>query len=154
MFFLKKFFLILGAAAAVVMASGCSATEKIADTNDYTVHGELNITMSISETEITSDTDSLTLVYKYTGTADDAMYGFGCDYTLERLENGSWYIIPFSENAMFDDLGYLLGSESSNQFTNVSLDPNFYNEKLTKGTYRVVKPIEEDLTLTAEFEIE
>lgn len=151
---MKRFFLILGAAAAVVMASGCSAAERIADTNDYAVPGNPDITMTISETEITSDTDSLTLVYKYIGTADDVMYGFGCDYTLERLENGSWYIIPFSENAMFDDLGYLLGSDSPNQFTGVSLSPDFYTQPLTKGTYRVVKPIEEDLTLTAEFEIE
>lgn len=147
---MKKLIILLSTIAAF---SACSTAGKIADTNDYTVPEELDITMSISETEITSETDSLTLVYKYIGTADDVMYGFGCDYTLERLENGSWYIIPFSENAMFDELWYLLGSESPNQFTDVSLDPNFYNEKLTKGTYRVVKPIE-DITLTAEFEIE
>lgn len=147
---MKKLIILL---STIAIFSACSAAEKIADTNDYTVPEELDITMSISETEITPETDSLTLVYKYIGTADDVMYGFGCDYTLERLENGSWYIIPFSENAMFNELGYLLGSESPNQFTSVSLDPNFYSEKLTKGTYRVVKPID-DITLTAEFEIE
>lgn len=135
------------------MASGCSTVEKVADTNDYAVPEDIDITMSISETEITTETDSLTLVYKYIGTDDDVMYGFGCDYTLERLENGSWYIVPFSEDAMFDELGYLLGSDSPNQFTNVSLNPDFYNDKLTSGTYRVIKPIG-DITLTAEFEIE
>lgn len=150
---MKKIFLILGAAAAVVTASACSTIEKVADTNDYTVRDDFDITMTISETEITSETDSLTLMYKYIGTDDDVMYGFGCDYTLERMENGNWYIIPFSENAMFDELGYLLGSESPNQFTSVSFNPDFYSEKLTSGTYRVIKPIG-DITLTAEFEIE
>lgn len=150
---MKKIFLILGTFAAVAMASGCSTVEKVADTNDYAVPEDIDITMSISETEITTETDSLTLVYKYIGTDDDVMYGFGCDYTLERLENGSWYIVPFSEDAMFDELGYLLGSDSPNQFTNVSLNPDFYNDKLTSGTYRVIKPIG-DITLTAEFEIE
>lgn len=135
------------------MTSGCSTVEKVADTNDYATPYDIDITMSISETEITTETDSLTLVYKYIGTDDDVMYGFGCDYTLERLENGSWYIVPFSENAMFDELGYLLGSDSPNQFTDVSLSPDFYNEKLISGTYRVIKPIG-DITLTAEFEIE
>lgn len=150
---MKKIILIFGAAAAVAMTSGCSTVEKVADTNDYATPYDIDITMSISETEITTETDSLTLVYKYIGTDDDVMYGFGCDYTLERLENGSWYIVPFSENAMFDELGYLLGSDSPNQFTDVSLSPDFYNEKLISGTYRVIKPIG-DITLTAEFEIE
>lgn len=147
---MKKLIFLL---STIAILSACSNAEKIADTNEYTIPESLDITMSIDETEITTETDSLTLVYKYIGTDDDVMYGFGCDYTLERLENGSWYIVPFSENAMFDELGYLLGSESTTQFTDVSLKSDFYDKPLTEGLYRVVKPIG-DITLTAEFEIE
>lgn len=147
---MKKLIILL---STIVIFSACSPAEKIIDTNVYAVPEDIDITMTIGETEITTETDSLTLVYKYIGTADDVMYGFGCDYTLERLESGSWYIVPFSENAMFDELGYLLGSESPNQYTSVSLSPDFYNEKLTSGTYRVIKPIGDNITLTAEFVI-
>lgn len=111
-----------------------------------------DITMKIAESEITEKTRSLTLEYEYVGSAEYADYGFGCDYTLERLENGEWSPVPFSENAAFIDLGYLIGTYSTKQSTSVSLDPSFYSQPLTVGRYRVVKPIE-NITLTAEFEI-
>ena len=113
---------------------------------------EGDITMKIAESEITVETRSLTLEYEYVGSAEYADYGFGCDYTLERLENGVWTQVPFSENATFIELGYLIGTYSTKQSTSVSLDPSFYSQPLTFGKYRVVKPIE-NITLTAEFEI-
>ncbi len=113
---------------------------------------ESDITMKIAESEITAETRNLTLEYEYVGSAEYADYGFGCDYTLERLENGVWTQVPFSENASFISLGYLIGTYSPKQSTSVSLDPSFYSQPLAVGKYRVVKPIE-NITLTAEFEI-
>lgn len=114
---------------------------------------ESDIEMTIKEETITSETETLTLSYRYVGDAIYAEYGFGCEYTLEkREEDGSWRRIPFSENAAFIALGYLIGTESPHQSTDVSLRDDFYAEPLTAGTYRVVKPIE-NITLTAEFQI-
>lgn len=114
---------------------------------------ESDIEMTIEEETVTPDTEALTLRYRYVGNAVYAEYCFGCDYTLEKKEaDGSWRAIPFSENAAFNELGYLIGTESPNQFTGVSLRGDFYAEPLTPGEYRVVKPIG-SITLTAEFQI-
>lgn len=113
---------------------------------------ENDITMKIAESEITEKTRALTLEYEYVGSAEYADYCFGCDYTLERFENGEWSPVPFSENAAFIELGYLIGTYSAKQTTSVSLEPSFYSQPLTVGRYRIVKPIE-NITLTAEFEI-
>lgn len=122
----------------------------IAETPPLTEH---DIEMTIEEETITSDTENLTLRYRYVGDAIYAQYGFGCEYTLEKKEtDGSWRVIPFSENAAFNELGYLIGTESPNQATDVSLRDDFYAEPLIPGEYRVVKPIE-NITLTAEFRI-
>ncbi len=86
---------------------------------------------------------NLTIKYTYVGDADYAEYGFGCEYTLEkRNDKGEWVKVPFSENAAFIDLGYLIGTDSPNQSTTVYLNNDFYAESLTAGTYRIVKPVE------------
>lgn len=114
---------------------------------------ERDIEMTIEEKTITFDTERLALRYRYVGDAIYAEYGFGCEYTLEKKEeDGSWRAIPFSENAAFNSLGYLIGTESPNQATDVSLRDDFYAEPLSPGEYRVVKPIG-NITLTAEFRI-
>ena len=98
-----------------------------------------------------SDTDwltvgnlkNLTINYNYVGNADYAEYGFGCEYTLQkRNDKDEWVTVPFSENAAFISLGYLIGTESPKQATTVYLNSDFYAEPLTAGTYRVVKPVE------------
>lgn len=115
---------------------------------------ERDIEMTIEEGDsVLPGTEHLTLRYRYVGDAIYAEYCFGCEYTLEKKqEDGSWRTIPFSENATFNSLGYLIGTESPNQATDVSLRDDFYAEPLTPGEYRVVKPVE-NLTLTAEFRI-
>lgn len=96
---------------------------------------------------------NLTIKYTYVGNADYAEYGFGCEYTLEkRNDKGEWVKVPFSENAAFIELGYLIGTDSPNQSTTVYLNNDFYAEPLTAGTYRVVKPVE-DFNYTLLFRI-
>ena len=87
--------------------------------------------------------NNLTIKYTYVGNADYAEYCFGCEYTLEkRNDKGKWVTVPFSENAGFIELGYIIGTESKNQSTTVYLNNDFYAEPLTAGTYRIVKPVE------------
>lgn len=114
-----------------------------------------DIEMTIKEGDIVPlGTKSLNLCYRYVGDAIYAEYCFGCEYTLEKKgEDGSWRTVPFSENAAFNELGYLIGTESPNQSTDVSLSDNFYAEPLTAGQYRVIKPIDGNVKLTAGFEL-
>ncbi len=97
---------------------------------------------------------NLTINYTYVGNADYAEYGFGCEYTLEKRDSttGEWEVVPFSENAGFIELGYLIGTDSPNQSTTVYLNNDFYATPLTAGTYRIVKPVE-NFTYTLLFRI-
>ncbi len=96
---------------------------------------------------------NLTIKYTYVGNADYAEYCFGCEYTLEKRDDkGEWVTVPFSENAAFIELGYIIGTDSPNQATTVYLNNDFYAEPLTAGTYRVVKPVE-NITYTLLFRI-
>lgn len=114
-----------------------------------------DIKLTIEEgMNFTTKDESLTLKYEYVGDAEYAEYGFGCDYTLEKLdESGEWENVPFSENACFIDLGYLISTDYPTNSTTVSLKDDFYAEPLTEGTYKIVKPIENDIVLTALFRI-
>ena len=114
-----------------------------------------DIKMTIKEgSRFTLDDEGFNLNYEYIGGAEYAEYGFGCYYTLEkRNEKGEWEEVQFSEDACFIDLGYLISSEYPTNSTHVSLKDDFYAEPLSAGTYRVVKPIENDVVLTALFKI-
>lgn len=116
---------------------------------------ENDIKMTIAEGSCFHIGDkSFTLNYKYVGNAEYAEYCFGCYYTLEkRNEKGDWEQIEFSENACFIDLGYLISTDYPTNSTTVTLSDDFYAEPLTAGTYRVVKPIEDNVTLTALFKL-
>lgn len=95
----------------------------------------------------------LTLNYEYIGGADYAEYGFGCEYSLEKLKDGKWETVEFSENAAFIELGYLISAEYPNNSTTVTFNDSFYAEPLTAGTYKIIKPIQGDVTLTALFRL-
>ena len=114
-----------------------------------------DIELYLADTDwlIVDNLHDLTIKYTYVGNAEYAEYGFGCEYTLEKRNNkGEWVKVPFSENAAFIELGYLIGTESPNQSTTVYLNNDFYAEPLTAGTYRIVKPVE-DITYTLLFRI-
>lgn len=128
----------------------------------FFVVGQRNTPLKREDIELyLADTDwltvdnlhNLTIKYTYVGNAEYAEYGFGCEYTLEkRNDKDEWVKVPFSENAAFIELGYLIGTESLNQSTTVYLNNDFYAEPLTAGTYRIVKPVE-DITYTLLFRI-
>ncbi len=98
--------------------------------------------------------NGFTLDYEYVGGAEYASYGFGCYYTLEkRNDKGEWEEVKFSDSAAFIELGYCISTEYPTNSTSVTLNDDFYAEPLMAGTYRVVKPIENNVTLTALFKI-
>lgn len=103
---------------------------------------------------VMGEADSFNIQYTYVGGVEHAEYGFGCEYTLEkRNENGQWEKVPFSENAAFISLGYLVSYDYPTNSTSVSLKDDFYAEPLTEGTYRVVKPMCDGVTLTGLFRL-
>ncbi len=106
---------------------------------------ENDIMLEIAEgTELTSDTDRLTLNVSYVGGEENAEYCFGCAYTLKVWsdEAGDWRIVPFGENSAFNALGYIVGSKSPKNAITVSLEDSFYAEPLKAGTYLVELPID------------
>ncbi len=114
-----------------------------------------DISVYLSGTDfLTADNrQNLTINYTYVGNADYAEYGFGCEYILQKRDDkGEWVNVPFSENACFIALGYIIGTNSPKQSTTVYTNDDFYAEPLTPGTYRIVKPVE-NLTYTLLFRI-
>lgn len=91
--------------------------------------------------KITTDTKSVELHYQYVGDADYAEYCFGCEFALEKQLDGDWKKVEFADNAGFNDLGYLIGTESPLQSTEVYLGADFYKQPLTAGQYRIVKNV-------------
>lgn len=138
----------------------CTELKNVKEYGEFWVSGENpplaegDIEMKIRyDGEITTATKSIVLEYEYVGNAEYAEYGFGEYYTLEKKIDGKWQEVKFGEQSAFNDLAYLIGSMWRRQSTTVSLLDNFYAEPLTAGTYRVVKPIENGITLYAEFEM-
>ncbi len=103
---------------------------------------------------IIGEQDSFEIQYTYVGEHEYAEYCFGCEYTLEILnDKGKWENVPFSENAAFIELGYIIGTESTQNSTTVYLKDEFYASPLKDGTYRVVKPMCDGITLTGLFRL-
>ncbi len=126
----------------------------------YFSPSEYNAPLKESDISVTIDggnivalgTEKLILNYEYVGNADFAEYGFGCEYYLEKEVNGKWEKFPFSGEASFIELAYLIGTESKYNSTSVSLSDNFYANPLTVGKYRIIKNIH-DITYKIEFEL-
>ena len=103
---------------------------------------------------IIGEQDSFEIKYTYIGKHEYAEYCFGCDYTLEiRNDKGEWEKVPFSENAAFIELGYIIGTDSVQNSTTVYLNDEFYASPLKAGTYRVIKPFDEGITFTGIFSL-
>lgn len=72
-------------------------------------------------------------------------------FQIEKYREGAWYQIPFDENIDFPLYGIIVKpNESYTQ--NISMKQLKYDP--SPGKYRVVKPINEEITLAREFEME
>lgn len=116
--------------------------------------GDIALYIDGTENLTIDNLHDLQLNYTYVGDAEYAEYGFGCEYKLEKLnENGVFEPVEFSENAAFIELGYLISTDYPTNSTTVYLNNDFYAEPLTAGTYKVIKPIDSNITLTGLFRI-
>ncbi len=113
-----------------------------------------DIEVSISEGNIIPlGTQKLTLLYKYVDDEECAEYAFGCEYSLEKKnDKNEWEAVPFSSEASFIELAYIIGTTSPSQATTVSLSDDFYASPLTVGEYRIIKKVE-NITYEIEFSL-
>lgn len=82
--------------------------------------------------------------------------GFGEYRTLEKIQEDTWYVVPYREQFSFGDIG--LGLEPGDN-TEQEMPLEYLNYELSPGTYRIVKTfrIDEDINeivLATQFEIE
>ena len=82
--------------------------------------------------------------------------GFGEYRTLEKIQEDTWYAVPYREQFSFGDIG--LGLEPGEN-TEQEMPLDYLNYDLSPGTYRIVKTFRVDeefneIILATQFEIE
>ena len=73
----------------------------------------------------------------YNGT--DKEISFGADWSMEILRDGSWYALPFVENACWISIGYGLMPGATFPF---EVHTSMLDYSLKEGTYRIIKKID------------
>lgn len=109
-----------------------------------------DVELSIKENNITQSTEFITLIFT---NISDKEYFYGEDHYLEIKDNKTWYEVPIKEGVGWNDIGYMLGANNSNELIFNIKD---YYGKLNKGNYRIIKKLYEngeEILCIAEFEI-
>lgn len=156
---LKKIFLIAAVALAVMLVAACSS-EKTKPLTTLSSYGEISNQASTEEAKVEMNTeqpsysasiDKVTLKIKNDG---PTTLTFGTPFTLEKREQGKWYVVPMRSDIAFTSIGLLVepGERREDQISMSDLDYT-----LTKGEYRVIKSFsanEKEIIVAARFEIE
>lgn len=103
-------------------------------------HDDIKLEIISGADRITTDVDHISL--KMSNVSEDP-YAFvitGENYSLEKLDNGSWRPIEFAEDMFWIDAAYEISAYSSPTIE-ISLEDEKYAEPITAGKYRVVKPV-------------
>lgn len=116
------------------------------------INGETTVSMQSGEENYAFPVDEIILIISNSGSSN---VGFGEHRTLEKLQEGTWYEVPYREQFAFTDIGLGLGA-GENLEQEMPLE--FLDYELTTGTYRIVKNFYinegvEEVALAAEFEI-
>ncbi|MGG7098939.1 immunoglobulin-like domain-containing protein [Clostridium sardiniense] len=90
------------------------------------------ISVSIKETEITTDTKDITLLFTNNS---DMEYSYGEETHLEINHNGAWYVVPISQKVMWNDIGYIMPKKDKTEKKILLKD---YYGKLESGRYRII----------------
>lgn len=151
---------------SLLLISGCSNNEsdqqKKRDLEIISEYDQLPDTYKNGETEFSIHSnkeryvlpvDSIGVVI--TNTGSNAI-GFGEYRTLEKIQEDTWYPVPYREQVSFGDIG--LGLEPGGN-TEQEMPLEYLNYELSPGTYRIVKTfrVNEDINevaLATQFEIE
>ncbi|MGN0687757.1 MAG: immunoglobulin-like domain-containing protein [Oscillospiraceae bacterium] len=115
---------------------------------------EKDVVAELSGEEFEIGTESVQLTLTYVGENGGYDYTLGSEYSLERWgDNGDWQSVPFAENVGFNAMGYLFGGRNTTASFTVSLADYMYAEPLSAGTYRVIKPLCGEVSISAVFEL-
>ncbi|ALS75803.1 hypothetical protein AUC31_11635 [Planococcus rifietoensis] len=114
------------------------------------INGETTVSMQSDEENYAFPVDEIILIISNSGSST---VGFGEHRTLEKLQEGTWYEIPYREQFAFTDIGLGAGENLEQE-----MPLEFLDYELTTGTYRIVKNYYinegvEEIALAAEFEI-
>lgn len=137
----------------IVLLTGCRTLQGV-DINDLKEseykEEDKEVEISVEEENITSKTEQLTISFN---NLSDYDYTYGKDLHLELQMEGKWYVVPTLENVAWEDIGYFLPSNETNELEFPLIDS--YGE-LKKGNYLIVKELYsngEPIVVFAEFKI-
>lgn len=120
---------------------------------------EGDLEMFVFQTEedvpITEDTELIDVQFSFaSGRYDYAEFMYGSEYSIEKLENGQWRVLPFNDNIGWDSVAYIIDANNPIPSFSIPLKDNYlFAEPFTKGKYRVKKTVSGTKDYYAEFEI-
>lgn len=84
----------------------------------------------------------------------DSEFGFDTYFEVEKKNEGAWVKLPLNLNAASQDIFYTvdLNPDTNTARTNTMIELNYLQDKLTSGSYRIIKKIENQ-TVYAEFKV-
>lgn len=152
----KSIFVLL---VSLFFVYGCQGTgtldevSKYDELPDYFSEGELSFSIASDNEVYTLQDPDITLFIINSGTGELVVDQFRA---LEKLQEGTWYEVPFSDQFAFTDDAQLLEPGGTAE-KEMSLE--YFDYELTPGTYRIVKPFrivdeDEEIVLGSQFEIE
>ena len=103
-------------------------------------HDDIKLEIISGADRITTDVDHISLKMSNVSEDPNAFVITGENYSLEKLDNGSWRPIEFAEDMFWIDAAYEISAYSSPTIE-ISLEDDLYAEPITAGKYRIVKPI-------------
>ncbi len=133
--------------------SACTQSLDI-DSLDPSEYGELKdsgIKMHIADEMVTIETESIMIEYINN---TDTEVTFGKEPHMEIESEGSWYVVPLKEDAAWEDIGFILPPNGSDE---KEFSLQFYYENLTPGHYRIIKTFYTDsgkVNAAVEFDIQ
>jgi len=150
---MKKIFLMLiGLGIVGLFFEGCNSDDiKNYEPSPYSdTQFSKNVKLSVKETDITTDTEEITLVFE---NLSSKVYNFDQQPFLEIKYNDGWVVVPYKTDISWNDIAYGIDKNDTTEYTFVF---SYSYEKLSQGEYRIIKKIwteeiKEDEYAVAEF---
>lgn len=150
---MKRMYLIMSLVILIFTMVSCSKQidfSKLDKSSYENIKENEEISLTIKETEISSDTQEVTLVCENN---TDKEYIYGNEVHLDIKHKGEWYVVPVMQKVGWNEIGIVLAGKSKNQN---SISIKDYYGKLENGEYRFVKELyymDEVIVVKSEFEV-
>ena len=152
----KIFFILL---VFLLFIYGCQGTETLDEISEHEElpnhfsDGEVSFSIASDEEVYTLPVTDIMLIITNSGSGELVVDQYR---TLEKLQEGTWYEVPYSDQFAFTDDAQLLEPGGTAE---KEMPLEYLNYELTPGTYRIVKPFrivgkDEEIVLGSQFEIE